>query len=63
MEKKNECPDKAAADDDLVKVYTTAGQHYKMPKEDLNDIMAIQYGFDDYEDMRKQGFHFPWEAA
>lgn len=54
---------KRSADDDLVEVYTTAGQHYGMPQEDFNDIMAIQQGFDSYEDMRKQGFHFSWEAG
>lgn len=28
----------------------------EMPLEDYLDIRAIQYGFDSYEDMRKQGY-------
>ena len=28
----------------------------EMPLEDYLDIRAMQYGFDSYEDMRKQGY-------
>lgn len=28
----------------------------EIPEEDYLDMMAIQYGFDDYEDMRSQGY-------
>ena len=33
----------------------------EMPKEDYLDIMAMQYGFDDYEDMKKNGYGFSEE--
>ena len=29
-----------------------------LPKEDYLDIMAMQYGFESYEDMRKASYDF-----
>lgn len=28
----------------------------EMPKEDYLDIVAMQYGFDDYADLKRQGY-------
>lgn len=35
-------------------IETNIGQ---IPVEDYLDIKAMQYGFDDYEDMQKNGLH------
>lgn len=34
-----------------------------MPIEDYHDIMAFQYGFNSYEDMRTQGFSLGYEST
>ena len=52
---------KMVEDDDPTKenatmVETNMG---KIPIEDYKEIIAIQYGFDSYEDMRKEGFDIP----
>lgn len=45
-------PEKQKMDkDDTVK--TNMGE---MPKNDYYDIAAMQYGFDDYEDLKRHGY-------
>jgi len=34
------------------------GKTYTIPIEDAREILAIQAGFDSYEDMRNEGYKF-----
>ena len=43
-------------DNELIKVFVN-GEEKLWPKAEYLDYKAIQFGFEDYEDLKNHGFH------